>query len=336
MSIPKKINRYALIPTTLLDMVKMASNHLIPPQIKHQIRMDQNLEALRSPESYAKYTPGERGKLYREGVSSYLNASAAADHEPPQDMPQRDLLPMDDDLATYLKKRGEREEVHRQLLALPKPVLPEIRAPGETFDTVAGTEPLIPPLPAMQEEERLKIQNVLKGLGQYQTRGRKIVSNILQNPDAISWDDNTGEVKIQGRRIPGSHIEELIHHVVRPAKVLRRAIKPEGLNPFLEGLAYINTPGTALGSKYGPIVKMIKDMRFHRKRKERTYLSPLSGVKRKRTVISSPYHRLGLPSHKRKRTLALTPSPYHPGQLPISRAATTTTGVKRALWHPLT
>ena len=68
-------------------------------------------------------------------------------------------------------------------------------------------------------------------------RATALLSRLKAKPDVITWD-KTGQVKIEGKIIPGSNISNLVSDAMRS----RRNFNPTGSKEFFEALNKLNVP----------------------------------------------------------------------------------------------
>jgi len=71
-----------------------------------------------------------------------------------------------------------------------------------------------------------------------QSQANNLLTILESKPEKISWDNDTNEVSIHGKKLIGSNIVDLVGDVLRRRKVQ----PPEYLNEFLHMLAKMNIP----------------------------------------------------------------------------------------------
>ncbi len=72
-------------------------------------------------------------------------------------------------------------------------------------------------------------------------KAKILLDHLKQNDQSFQWLDS-GELVVEGKRIPGSNISDLIHHVTRNRPSVR---PPEGSEEFSELLDKTNVPKEA-------------------------------------------------------------------------------------------
>ena len=95
-------------------------------------------------------------------------------------------------------------------------------------------------MPATEEEHEPKLSDsvVVDSIPKsMQSRATSLLKWIRTNPDAITWD-KAGQVKIEGKTIPGSNISDLVSDAMRS----RKNFNPEGSREFFEALSRLNVP----------------------------------------------------------------------------------------------
>ena len=98
------------------------------------------------------------------------------------------------------------------------------------------------PTPVKKEEQRAEPQlsddDVLEPIPKtLRPRATALLSLLKAKPDVITWD-KTGQVKIEGKTIPGSNISDLVSDAMRS----RRNFIPTGSKEFFEALNKLNVP----------------------------------------------------------------------------------------------
>ena len=98
------------------------------------------------------------------------------------------------------------------------------------------------PTPVKKEEQRAEPQlsddDVLEPIPKtLRPRATALLSLLKVKPDVITWD-KTGQVKIEGKTIPGSNISDLVSDAMRS----RRNFNPTGSKEFFKALNKLNVP----------------------------------------------------------------------------------------------
>ena len=98
------------------------------------------------------------------------------------------------------------------------------------------------PSPVKKEEQRAEPQlsddDVLEPIPKtLRPRATALLSLLKVKPDVITWD-KTGQVKIEGKTVPGSNISDLVSDAMRS----RRNFNPTGSKEFFEALNKLNVP----------------------------------------------------------------------------------------------
>ena len=66
-----------------------------------------------------------------------------------------------------------------------------------------------------------------------------LLEKIKENPEVMKWDEK-GQLIVEGKAIPGSHISDLIKDSLKTGKASARG--PLGWERFTQGLAKMNAP----------------------------------------------------------------------------------------------
>ena len=72
---------------------------------------------------------------------------------------------------------------------------------------------------------------------------RQLIRHIIENPERYAWDSSTGEVELDGKRMPGSDILELADLATSSFKPSAKN-KPPGWTRFVESLHASHAPET--------------------------------------------------------------------------------------------
>ena len=109
-----------------------------------------------------------------------------------------------------------------------------------------GVPPPPPPSPSksvLPEQNPLFTNSFPKT---FQTPANHLLTTLKNNPGVISWNADTNEVTIDGRKLPGSNIIDLIGDVLRNRK---SSNPPEHSDAFLRALAKLNVPEELVKNK---------------------------------------------------------------------------------------
>jgi len=87
------------------------------------------------------------------------------------------------------------------------------------------------------------ISPILAMFPRNQQEKASLIKQFLDKSRQIKWDENYGEVFINGNLIEGSHIANLISHMIKPINP-----KPVGLDIFIKSLSKLNIPSTLIGN----------------------------------------------------------------------------------------
>ena len=126
-----------------------------------------------------------------------------------------------------------------------------------------------------------------------QSQANNLLTILKSKPEKISWDPDTSEVTIQGRKLNGSNIVDLVGDIMRKRKVR----PPEYANEFLHALAKLNVPEELIRN-----TDRISAFRSYKRTDDNVPVPVNVGSKRKRMFIP------GIPNEsifkiKRKRKL---------------------------------
>jgi len=98
-------------------------------------------------------------------------------------------------------------------------------------------------LPELAPAEKDSISPILSMFPRNQQEKAALIKNFLEKSDQIHWDENDGQVFMNGHLVQGSHIANLISHVIKPLNP-----KPSGCDMFIKILSSLNIPTTLIGN----------------------------------------------------------------------------------------
>ena len=148
-------------------------------------------------------------------------------------VPAEERLKLVQNLQNRFSEIKHQADLPIQLAGISKSIPEPAAAPHATPPLVA------PAAPAVATTD--KPTNILGVNKRYPTHAHELMKLISSNPNVISVNDRM-EIVVNGLRVPGSNIHDLVSDAFTSAKTRITGPRPEGFGSFLDALKDINAP----------------------------------------------------------------------------------------------
>ena len=212
------MNKFALIPEEMLSLLKEKSRHNEHIDTKGTVsntvhNLDNELEKLLSRTDIP---PDEKSKMYNQLLKRYL---------------------------IFREKQNKKREAPVQVKLMKETPDFEYSIKNETTD-VANKEKMKDKKQDQEENEEEKYDPILMDIFENTSSSKKpkmerLLKYLKSEKSIIKWNDN-GEVSIEGKKIPGSHLADLVSDLFQP----RKGFDPIGWKFFDQALSKMNVPKT--------------------------------------------------------------------------------------------
>ena len=102
----------------------------------------------------------------------------------------------------------------------------------------------------------------------YQRSAKALINELKNYPDQISWNEKTNEIVVNGERLSGSNLLDLVGDVVRPRKKTQY-YSPLHSNKFLKLLTELNVAEEFVKNKASiNKMRMYKKQKYHQQSKD--------------------------------------------------------------------